>query len=275
VQVLTHVMDTHYESPSGFEWEPPSHWGDSQGVTASNIQQRADELMHILAQRAGWYRTPLLFFLLGGDFEYQDPAINFGNMTLLMDYINDHPERYEALHGLRPQLHYATPSEYFSKLRALAPSLPLVTGSHFLPLITINPEGGSAGAWSGYYSGYPELKEATRAADSLLRTAEAMAAVAGSRLPERLRASLADARRDVDLLPHHDNIVATGVNFNNVDMMVRLRRASRALQAVVAGATAALAQEGGGGAPRGQAWWWTLMSSARSTTAKTPCLCCW
>ena len=57
---------------------------------------------------------------------------------------------------------------------SLPPSLPPCRGSPFLPLVTNREDGGGDGpkgesAWSGFYSGYPEVKEAARRADALLR----------------------------------------------------------------------------------------------------------
>jgi len=45
----------------------------------------------------------------------------------------------------------------------------------------------------------------------------------------------------VDLLPHHDNLPVTGYNFNNIDLLLRLRRASSLLENVISQAIAATA----------------------------------
>ena len=47
----------------------------------------------------------------------------------------------------------------------------------------------------------------------------------------------------MDLLPHHDNLPATGYNFNNADLLLRLRRASSLLEGVLSQAVAAAAGE--------------------------------
>lgn len=67
--ILTHVLDTHYESPAGFDWEPPVPGSSATPVTATNVGQRADAWVSTMLQRADWYATPLLLVPLGGDFE--------------------------------------------------------------------------------------------------------------------------------------------------------------------------------------------------------------
>jgi hypothetical protein len=79
-------------------------------------------------------------------------------MSMIMDFIHAHPERYTSSLGLGPTLRYSTPLEYFTRLRDArgrdghGVAFPVITGSHFLPLVA------GGGPWSGYYSGYPEIK---------------------------------------------------------------------------------------------------------------------
>merc|ERR1712070_1108452 len=44
-----------------------------------------------------WYRYSHLLVPLGGDFEYRNASVNFNNMSMIMDYVNSHPERYQTL----------------------------------------------------------------------------------------------------------------------------------------------------------------------------------
>jgi hypothetical protein len=117
-EILTHVLDTHYESPTGFDWEPPAQAGVAVPVTRENVAQRADAFMQVgtmmmmfmmvrmmmrrrrrrrrrmvvmmmmmnlllrcqaVAQKAEWYRTPLVLVPLGGDFEYQVRGQAYGS----------------------------------------------------------------------------------------------------------------------------------------------------------------------------------------------------
>lgn len=161
-----------------------------------------------------------------------------------MDFVASQPDRYVSSLGLRLRLRYSTLSEYFARLHDLNPSLPVLRSSPFLPLVS--GEGGmTAASWSGYYSGYPTLKEAARRADTLLRTAEALLSLAGPVLSPADREALQHARRNVNLMPHHDNLPATGYNFNNVDLEVNLRRACASLEAVIAKATSSMATPDG------------------------------
>jgi hypothetical protein len=52
---------------------------------------------------------------------------------------------------------------------------------------------------------------------------------------------------DVDLMLHHDNLPATGYNFNNVDITERVRRATKALQDAIAEEMQVLTTGGGQG----------------------------
>lgn len=172
--------------------------------------------------------------------QYQNASINYGNMSLLMDYVASHGDHYLSAFNVVMKLRYATPSDYFRRLKQLNPALPVLRSSPFLPLVS--GEGGmAAGTWSGYYSGYPALKELSRKADSALRQAEVLQSLANAPLSDGATQALAHARRHVHLMPHHDNLPATGYNFNNADLEVNLRRSLQGLDLVMAEALAALA----------------------------------
>ncbi|EWM30644.1 Glycosyl hydrolase, family 13, all-beta [Nannochloropsis gaditana] len=57
------------------------------------------------------------------------------------------------------------------------------------------------------------------------RAAEMVSALLPPSISGAWQKDLESARRDADLFPHHDNLPATGYNFNNVDLLVRLDRA--------------------------------------------------
>ncbi|TFJ87463.1 hypothetical protein NSK_000816 [Nannochloropsis salina CCMP1776] len=115
-----------------------------------------------------------------------------------MNYINDATVGESArplFNGRRPILRYATASEYFERLQelreggreggkegAVEEGFPTIRGSPFLPLVTNredNSEDGPGGrnAWSGFYSGYPEVKARGREVEAIMRAAEMVSAL--------------------------------------------------------------------------------------------------
>jgi hypothetical protein len=210
-KLLVHVMDTHYGSPNGFDWE------SSKGVpvTKENVRDRSDAFMDVLLDRANYYRTPHILVPFGGDFTFQNASLQFQNMDRIMNYIQGHPERYNGT-----VLQYSTPRQFkeilLEVLSSKNQSLPSVqVGAAFQPL------------WTGYYFQLPNLKQMLRTCEALLRTCEVrmFQALRGnaswdwlSELIERIKAG----RKTVGLMQHHDAITATSYRFVIADYMQRL-----------------------------------------------------
>jgi hypothetical protein len=216
--LLVHVMDTHYESPMGFEWESLEH--PSTVVTKDNVQNKSDILMSLLQERATYYITNNVFIPMGGDFRFQNASLQFDNMDRLVAYIHLHPERYG-----NATLRYSTVREYQQALlTSMATSnktFPVVSGSHFLLL------------WGGFYTTLPVLKQMVRVAETVLRTChvrvfQALRQQESSNseyfqwltsLVKRLRL----AQEVVALMQHHDALPATSYKYVLGDYMIHLQ----------------------------------------------------
>ena len=219
-QILVHVLDHHYESPVGFDWENLVHVAEE--ITHENVQDKADELMSIIQDRSKYFTTPNVMIPFGGDFRFVNATRQFKNMDRIVDYVQEHPERYQGA-----TLRYSTPQEYYealfdnylSKLKktknekkhslSTSRGLPTVTDSPFLSY------------WTGYYTQLPILKQMVRACEVLLRTV-----TMNQWMVQRTKsfALLQYARETVGLMQHHDAITSTSYRFVLQDYMKRLQR---------------------------------------------------
>jgi alpha-mannosidase II len=216
--LLVHVMDNHYESPGGFNWESLEH--PSTVVTKDNVQNKSDTFMSILQERAIYYRTNNVFIPMGGDFLFQNASLQFDNMDRLVAYIHLHPERYG-----NTTLRYSTVREYQQALlTSMATSnqtFPVVSGSHFLPY------------WGGFYTTLPVLKQMVRVVETVLRTCHVRVFQA-LRQPEsanheyfhwltNLVKRLRSSQEVVALMQHHDALPATSYKYVLADYMIQLQ----------------------------------------------------
>ena len=217
--VLTHVLDTHYASPDGFDWE--SRVKVAPPVTADNVGERAEALVAVAKQRAAWYRTPHVLLPFGEDFRFQCASCQFGNMSLLIEAAN------AMANDTGVEFRYATASEYFAALRGAEVPLPAKRGESLLPLV----DSGDPGAWTGFYSGYPALKQRIAQAGELAAAAQATAALSGQ------GADVAEAMvKEVSLAQHHDALPATGYAFNSADYAMRIAAATPPAERAIADA---------------------------------------
>ncbi len=105
-RILVHVLDDHYTSPVGFNWED-NEFGNSVPVTRHNVQERSDLFVKILQKRATFYRTPNVMVPMGGDFTFHNASLQFQNMERIFRYVHNHPDRYGPV-----LFRYSTVSEY-------------------------------------------------------------------------------------------------------------------------------------------------------------------
>ena len=203
-EMFTHVLDSHYSFPSGFNFEA------NAPITDLNIAERAQTLATELLRRAAWFRTPYLLVPGGDDFGWKVASVQYNNWDKLIDYIN---ARSDTL-GVR--LQYATLSDYFGAVHAAAAAAAganvtwPVYESDFFPYADA-PDA----YWTGFYTSYSDLKGLIRTRALLLRTAEVFAQAAATISP---RESAADALDETLLVPlrqanavaqHHDAVTGT------------------------------------------------------------------
>lgn len=105
--VFTHVLDSGYESPAGFDFEGPP--GSNPPITRTNVKERADLLVSIVRERNSWYRHDNLLMPFGGELRFEDSMAEFENIDKLITYVNANMD-----YGVN--MHYATVGEYFDAL---------------------------------------------------------------------------------------------------------------------------------------------------------------
>ena len=81
-------------------------------VNATNVATVARALLEQLREKAYAYRGPLMY-PWGADFHFREAAFTFGNMSLVLREIADHPEVYRAT------IRLSTLSEYLDHLHGL------------------------------------------------------------------------------------------------------------------------------------------------------------
>lgn len=215
-RILVHAMDTHYASPDGFNWEDLEH-GVPEQVSNNNVQERTDTFLQILMQRATYYQTPHVMVPMGGDFTFQNASMQFANMDRIVQYVQQHPERYEDA-----TLKFSTPLEYkeavLNSMTSAKQEIPIIyDGVAMQPLL------------GGYYFQNPNLKQMLRTCEIVLRSLEVQLFRAAfrdnqpwhriSKLIERAK----EVRRTMGLMQHHDAITATSYKFVISDYIRRLK----------------------------------------------------
>ena len=212
-RILVHVMDTHYESPQGFDWENVlSH---PIPVTRENVRERSDTFMKLVSQRAAYYRTSHVMVPMGGDFRFQNASLQFRNMERITNYVQSHPELYG-----NATFRYSTPKEFIAATTTAfeesQQTVPTIRGG-----IEFQPY------WTGYYFQLPNLKQMLRNCEIVLRTVDVRLyqalnrGVAWSTISKWME-TIRSVRETVSLLQHHDAITATSYRFVIADYMQRL-----------------------------------------------------
>lgn len=191
-EMFTHVLDSHYSFPSGYNFEK------DEPITDTNIATKADNLVLEFKKRANWYRTRHLFIPGGDDFRWKDAYIQFENWDKLIDYINARSDQYGV------EIHYATLDDYFRSVHAENVTWPVYETDFF-------PYADNADSyWTGYFTSRPELKGYVRRSASVARTTEvfslASGFTSGFQGDPTMLLGLRHANSEVQ---HHDGVTGT------------------------------------------------------------------
>lgn len=202
--IKTTVLYNHYNPPNGFKWEssyPMGHdFRANPPITPQNIRERADILITHMRRWSSGYKTNKILYPFGDDFTFMIGTHNFGNMTLLMDYINARPEIYKA------KFQYSLLSDFNADEENV--ELP-VRESDLYPY-----EDGRNAYWTGYYVSYPILKESARRGEQISRTSELLYALDTiiTKQERREFEELIKLREANGEMQHHDAITGTAKN---------------------------------------------------------------
>ena len=226
-EVLTHVLDSHYESPAGFDWELDPHSPGESGrrVTDANVQNMSDAYVQEALARNDYYLGGSILVPFGQDFRFQNASLQFDNMGKIVNFIAANKKRYVEKHGRNVSIRYSTLAEYFDDLHHRKLKFPRREESSLIPLVDDGHK-----AWTGYYAGYPNLKKLSSEVEQLVNTADithALSIFNLNRISEDVAASMMWSRRQSSIMQHHDALPATGYPFNNADYVFRLKESQR------------------------------------------------
>ncbi|XP_025910592.1 epididymis-specific alpha-mannosidase isoform X3 [Apteryx rowi] len=148
-EIFTHVMDQYsyctpsqipFSNRSGFYWngiavfpDPPKdgvYPNMSLPVTDTNIHLYAQTMVANIKERAAWFRTGDVLWPWGCDKQFFNASVQYSNMDLLLDYINEHSDQF----GVTVQ--YATVGDYFQAVYNRSLAWEIRDSQDFLPYST-------------------------------------------------------------------------------------------------------------------------------------------
>ncbi|NWR47673.1 MA2B2 mannosidase, partial [Regulus satrapa] len=222
-EIFTHVMDQYsyctpsqlpFSNRSGFFWngfatfpDPPKdgvYPNMSLPVTDANLHQYAQTMVANIKERAAWFHTGDVLWPWGCDKQFFNASVQYSNMDLLVDYINEHSAEF----GVTVQ--YATVSDYFQAVYSRNLTWEIQDSQDFLPYSTEPFQ-----AWTGFYTSRSTLKGIARRASSLLYAGESFFTQYVWKHPEgsickyKALKQLQSLRWAVSEVQHHDGITGT------------------------------------------------------------------
>ncbi|XP_064509349.1 epididymis-specific alpha-mannosidase isoform X2 [Pseudopipra pipra] len=222
-EIFTHVMDQYsyctpshlpFSNRSAFYWngfatfpDPPKdgvYPNMSLPVTDTNLHQYAQTMVANIKERAAWFQTSDVLWPWGCDKQFFNASVQYSNMDLLLDYINEHSGEF----GVTVQ--YATVGDYFQAVYSRNLTWEIRNSQDFLPYSTEPFQ-----AWTGFYTSRSTLKGIARRASSLLYAGESfftqyiLKHPAGSVCKCKALKQLQSLRWAVSEVQHHDGITGT------------------------------------------------------------------
>ncbi|KAF0718247.1 Aste57867_1816 [Aphanomyces stellatus] len=202
--IFTGVLQSHYESPSGFNFERDDGVCDDIESETFNLDTQIDAFVSECLARGANQPDDHLMVVMGSDFAFENAHEWFTKMDKLIHYANEDG---------RINLFYSTPAQYTAaKLAQPRATWTTYTGDFF-------PYGTSAiDYWTGYFTTRPALKRLTRVASGVLQTARQLNVFSQSRAP------LDVLERAVAVVQHHDGVSGTSKQHVAFDYAKRLGR---------------------------------------------------
>ncbi|KFU93748.1 Epididymis-specific alpha-mannosidase, partial [Chaetura pelagica] len=222
-EIFTHVMDQYsyctpseipFSNRSGFYWngiatfpDPPKdgvYPNMSLPVTDTNLPLYAKTMVANIKERAAWFRTSDVLWPWGCDKQFFNASVQYSNMDLLLDYINNHSDE------LGVTVQYATVGDYFQAVYSRNLTWEIRDSQDFLPYSTEPFQ-----AWTGFYTSRSTLKGIARRASSLLYAGESFFAQYVQKHPAssickcKALKQLQSLRWAVSEVQHHDGITGT------------------------------------------------------------------
>jgi len=164
-------------------------------IAGQNLVQRAFVFLAEVQARAKAFQTSHILVLEGCDFAFANSHVNYKNLDLLMDYMNENSHVYENI-----TLIYSTPQRYLAAVHAQDITLPL-KNDDFVPYAS-KPHW----YWTGDFTSRPTLKYYVRQSEALLHAASIASTVYGTAPADTGLRPLQEA---VAVAQHHDAITGT------------------------------------------------------------------
>ncbi|KAJ6230895.1 alpha-mannosidase [Anaeramoeba flamelloides] len=201
---LGHLLHGGYGSP------PQCNWGEHKPeknppVTPENIDTLATDLVKYLELVNKEYQGNLVLQTFGHDRAFQNASIEFGNMTLLVNYINANQDKFNM------KIKYSTLRETFDDLYSRNLDYP-VSDENFDFFPYQNSKGNHF--WTGFYVNQPKLKGMIRYSSSILRTVDFFWSLSGVKPTQdpttwEMFENIMKLRREMSAAQHHDTITGT------------------------------------------------------------------
>lgn len=162
--IFVHMMDNHYCEPDECDmgiWtvgpDSPDHqWiynGNNSELFSyeNNIKRYVEDFMKMARTRAAYYNNGgHLLIPFGCDFSFENAHKHYKQMDLLIEYLNQHKDIYNAT------IVYSHLSEYIKAINDVHKDWPVYEGD-FMPYPSW-----SHAYWTGYYTSHPRLKGDSR-----------------------------------------------------------------------------------------------------------------
>jgi hypothetical protein len=284
VPMWTHLMDQHYCTPNGFNWEhgvtqdlpdgdgpPPIVSNPPSPYTEANDYARAAEFVTMAKGRAAVYSTPNILIPFGCDFTFQNANMMFKNMDALIAAINKHSAELGATARYTTLDDYAAAAKAAGAgtMRALA-AAPTWADASALTNMTGQPTGmhardglvvrtddfypyadNSRSYWTGYFTSRPSLKEQSRRAHAVLRAVDFAHTFARAAYPVDREAQMREVfllRGAEAVVQHHDGVTGTFRELVGLDYAKYLDGGMARAAAILADNVGRLATNGDGSA---------------------------
>jgi len=203
--IFTHILyDSTYCEPEGFSFQDNNVQPVMSDKTLEgyNLDKRADALVNHAKKMTLSYQSNNVLITFGCDFQYQDATINFKNMDLLMEYINQNSAKYGA------KIFYSTPSTYLAYVHEQSElTWPLNTHDYF-PY-----RDGPYSVWSGYFSSRSALKGYIRTRSEVVTVLNTLFTTASGFVPAVLTPENFERQNRMSheqgLTTHHDAVTGT------------------------------------------------------------------
>lgn len=188
----------------------------TERITEENVKAKSDLLWLQYAKAASLFPHNIAIIPLGGDFHYSRAVEidqQYSNYERLIDYINDHPERYD-----NTEISFGLPIDYFEEIRVRYQKYPHLKGDFFVYSDIYNE--GKPAFWSGYFTTRPMFKMLSRELEHNLRCAEILFTIGlnhartkhnkhALRFYEKNYKRMISARRNLADFQHHEAITGT------------------------------------------------------------------